>query len=137
MIAKVKTPLNYDFTEDSDIEIITSKSITIPDQTLSLSKILQRHARGLPTIGREDIYHGDDTFIPNMKTLDLAEQQQLREQTAEFIRFTQGKLKTLQEEQHKVKEQQRKTAQQQQWAEFMEFKKTQQNEPDEKQTDAR
>jgi len=37
-----------------------------------------RHARGLPVTGSTPIFHGEEDFIPNIKTLDLSELQALQ-----------------------------------------------------------
>ncbi len=53
-------------------------SLTIPDQTLSIRQILERHSRGLPLDGwKVPIWDGEDNDLPDIRTLDLAERQEL------------------------------------------------------------
>jgi len=60
-------------------EVNNMPSRTIPDQTLSMQEILTRYARGLPlTNGKQPIYNGDED-LPDLKTMDLAEIQEYKE----------------------------------------------------------
>lgn len=65
-------------------------SLTIPDQSLSIKEILQRYARNQPLhiSNFEPIYDGDDNELPDPRTLDLVERQEMaenfREQLAMF-----------------------------------------------------
>jgi hypothetical protein len=53
-------------------------SLTIPDQTMSIRLILERHSRGLPIDGiKTPIYDGEDNDLPDWRRLDLAERQEL------------------------------------------------------------
>ena len=61
-------------------EVNNEPSLTVPDQTMSMRTILERHSRGLPfTDGKEPIYHGEDEFIPNPLSLDLVDRQEMAE----------------------------------------------------------
>lgn len=53
-------------------------SLTVPDQTMSIKTILERYTRGLPVTGvmSEPIWDGDEPQI-DMRTLDLAEREDL------------------------------------------------------------
>lgn len=54
------------------------QSMTIPDQTMSIRTILDRHSRGLPIDGiKTPIYDGEDNDLPDWRRLDLAERQEL------------------------------------------------------------
>jgi hypothetical protein len=56
----------------------TSPSMTIPDQTMSIRTILERHSRGLPIDGvKSSIYDGEENDLPDWRRLDLAERQEL------------------------------------------------------------
>lgn len=57
-------------------EVNNLPSMTIPDQTMSVKTILERYTRGLPINGFEPIYDEDDV-LPDPRTLDLAERQEL------------------------------------------------------------
>lgn len=62
-------------------------SLTIPDQTMSLRTIVDRFSRGLPIDGeRVPVYNGEDLYLPDLKALDLAEQEDLMLANAERIR---------------------------------------------------
>lgn len=89
---KVVNMLNYDPTDDPG-EINTMPSNTIPDQTMSLREILDRYARGIPPNGKEPIYHGDDEFVPDLKRMDLAEIQELKELVGEAVEQTTKKAR--------------------------------------------
>lgn len=56
-------------------------SLTIPDQSLSVSQIMARYAQGLPLDGvKVPVYDGDDDVdLPDPRRLDLAERQELAE----------------------------------------------------------
>lgn len=76
-------------------------SETIPNEALSVKELLQRQQRGLPLLGNKvPIYQGDDNDLPDPRTLDLAELQQLREEyTSQLHDIRQRKQKN--EEQKK------------------------------------
>lgn len=80
-----KTIMNY--TEYKG-EVNTQKSLTIPDQSLSVKEILNRYARGIMPNGFNPIYDDVETtddFLPDPRTLDLAERQELAEHYAQEI----------------------------------------------------
>ena len=59
-------------------EINNKPSMTIPDQTMSIRTILERHSRGLPIDGMKiPIYDGEENDLPDWRRLDLAERQEL------------------------------------------------------------
>ena len=59
-------------------EFNTQPSLTIPDQTMSIRTILERHSRGLPIDGiKTPIYEGEENDLPDWRKLDLAERQEL------------------------------------------------------------
>lgn len=54
-------------------------SMTVPDQSMSVKEIMDRYSRGLPTAGHKvPIYEGE-TFMPDLKNMDLADRQTLYE----------------------------------------------------------
>lgn len=87
----------------------TKKSLTMPDQTLSLRRLLENHSRGLPTsaVNREGIY--TDQEIPVIQDLtDLPELRMQLEDRAEHLR---NQLDLFNEEKNaKIKEQAKKEA---------------------------
>jgi hypothetical protein len=66
-------------------------SMTVPDQTMSIRTILERYSRGLPVGGRTDIYYDEDDTLPDPRTLDLTERQELAEQFVKEIVDTKRK----------------------------------------------
>lgn len=85
MRKKIRTPLSYDCSLDVG-EINTEPSLTVPDQTMSIREIMARYARGLPIDGaRVEIWEGEDSDLPDPRTLDLAERQELAEEFTEEI----------------------------------------------------
>lgn len=79
----VKNSLNYSYFPPY-YEVNEGVSLTVPDQTLTVSQILERYTRGLPLGGKVPIYDEEDT-LPDVRTLDLAERQELREQYEEEL----------------------------------------------------
>lgn len=80
---KINNWLNYNH-NDSIYETNKQKSLTIPDQALSIKEILSRYARGLDVAGFTPQYDDDDItsddYLPDPRTLDLAERQEYKEQ---------------------------------------------------------
>lgn len=75
---KVKNSLNAkDFPKN--YRKILTPSLTVPDQTMSIRTILERYSRGLPVGGRLDVIYDEDNDLPDPRTLDLAERQELEE----------------------------------------------------------
>lgn len=76
---KVKNSLNANDFPKNYREIKTP-SLTVPDQTMSIRTLLERYARGLPIGGRVDEYYDEDDTMPDYRTLDLSEIQELQEE---------------------------------------------------------
>jgi hypothetical protein len=55
-------------------------SLTIPDQTMSIREIVDRYAKGLPIDGARTPIWDEENDLPNWRTLDLAERQELAQQ---------------------------------------------------------
>lgn len=53
----------------------TLPSLTVPDQTMSLRTIIERHSRGLPVVGvpHDPIFQGEDGNGVDWRTLDISE----------------------------------------------------------------
>jgi hypothetical protein len=63
---------------EKNYEKNTLPSMTIPDQTMSIRTILERHSRGLPIDGiKVPIYEGEENDLPDWRRLDLVERQEL------------------------------------------------------------
>lgn len=84
-------------------------SLTVPDQTLPLKTILERHARGLSYDNvKVPIYHGEEP-LPDFKTMDLSEIADLRQQNMDEIKRLQENLQAIEIE-AKMKTEQDKIA---------------------------
>lgn len=80
-----KNIINY---KQYDGEFNRQKSLTIPDQAMSIKEILERYSRGIMPNGFQPIYdevENTEDYLPDPRTLDLAERQQLAEMYAEEI----------------------------------------------------
>lgn len=88
----IKNWLNYnDFPRE--FEKFTEPSQTVPDQAMSVTEILRRFARGLPLGGqRVPIYEGEEDVTPDLRTLDLAEIQELKENNLYQIQTLKSQL---------------------------------------------
>ncbi len=76
---KIKNSLNAHLFETKG-KICKTPSLTVPDQTMSIRTILERYARGLPVGGRNDMYYDEDDTMPDYRTLDLTEIQELQDE---------------------------------------------------------
>ena len=104
---KVTNSLNY---EPKEGQIFTQPSLTIPDQTMSMRTILERHAKGLPTTGIGDprnAYYDGGEYLPDPNTLDLADREEMKEQyKQELNEFTEKRKAEEQAELTKKSKQQ-------------------------------
>jgi hypothetical protein len=78
---KIKNYLNRDnFVKN--YKVFTMPSETIPDQTMSMRELLDRHARGLPVDAKVPIWDENpdlDDILPDVRTMDLSEKMQFIE----------------------------------------------------------
>lgn len=64
-------------------EINRLPSATVPDQTMSIKEILDRHSRGLPiSAGKVPIFDDSEEYFPDPSKMDLAD----REAYADLLR---------------------------------------------------
>lgn len=73
-----------------------TRSMTIPEMTMTVKEILERFSKGLPfKTGQEKvpIYHGDKEFFPDPGSLDLVDRQIMREYAIEQINLKRKQLK--------------------------------------------
>lgn len=91
---KVKNPLNANQFAKNYREIKTP-SLTVPDQTMSIRTILERYSRGLPVGGRLDEYYDEEDDLPDPRTLDLAERQELAYQYKNEINEVKSRKKVI------------------------------------------
>jgi len=91
---KVKNSLNaHEFPKN--YEINDEPSMTVPDQTMSIRTILERYSRGLPVGGRLDEYYDEEDDLPDPRTLDLAERQELAELYTKEINEVKSRKKNV------------------------------------------
>jgi len=93
---KIKNLLNAQDFEKS-YEQSTKPSMTIPDQALTVKEILTRFARGIPVEQHTTIYEdveSPDDFLPDPRTLDLAERQQYAEMVQEELNHIRSKAQS-------------------------------------------
>lgn len=79
---KVKNSLNAKLFPYTGKKIL-SPSMTIPDQSMSIRTILDRYSRGLPVTGRTDEYYDEEDTMPDYRTLDLTEIDDLKQNVKE------------------------------------------------------
>lgn len=86
----------YDYTHTNNPrERFNKPSLTIPDQSMTVSELVERNKRGLPLGGsRVPMYSQDpeNDFVPDFKKLDLAEVQEMHLQAQQTIQENQEKL---------------------------------------------
>ena len=75
---RIKTSTNAN-TFEKNYQKFKLPSLTIPDQTMSMRTILERHARGLPIDGVKTPIWDEEDDLPDWRTLDLSERQELAE----------------------------------------------------------
>lgn len=74
---------------------ITGPSITVPDMAMSAEEIMTRYTRGLPLIGEKvPLYLGENDELPDVRRLDLAELEELRNKAKEDYLAKKEKLET-------------------------------------------
>lgn len=94
----IKTPYNAQELPRS-YEHPVGPSMTIPDMSMTISEIMNRHSRGLSIDGvKVPIWddNAEDDFLPDPRTLDLAEREELQIMAAEKLRELQQKDKKWQ-----------------------------------------
>lgn len=95
---RIKTSMNKNEFQ-KNYEKNYKAGLTIPDQTMSIRTILDRHSRGLPIDGiKVPIWDGEDNDLPDWRTLDLSERQLLKEQFTEELQS----IKNRQQKPHNV-----------------------------------
>ena len=89
---KFNTILNY---KEYKGQVNKQKSLTVPDQAMSIKQIMERFARGLPVERFQPLYDenidDESEFLPDPKTLDLAERQQYAESIKqEYLQYVEN-----------------------------------------------
>lgn len=60
-------------------------SMTVPDQSMSMRDLLDRHTRGMPVAGNPDSFFDEDDPIPDLRVLDLTQIRDLAENARDKI----------------------------------------------------
>jgi len=83
---KFNTILNY---KEYPGQVNKQKSLTVPDQAMSIKQIMERFARGLPVEKFQPIYEDnideESEFLPDPRTMDLADRQLYKENIIEHL----------------------------------------------------
>lgn len=90
-------------------EVNSEPSMTVPDQTMSLRTILDRHARGLPITGvNEQPTYNEDAEGIDLKSLDLSEAHDLIAAKTAELNETLARIEQSKQEKKKRDEEQAK-----------------------------
>lgn len=73
-------------------EVNTMPSLTLPDQSLSIQQIMEKHRRGYPIDARREPQYLGDEYVPDIKHLDLAEQAEILHEARETVRQTEKNI---------------------------------------------
>lgn len=92
-------------------------SQTVPDQSLSIKQIMERHSRGIPIDVKTPQYHSEDELetIDGRRINDLAEAQEEMEIVSERIREAEKQRKEKQREESARKEQEQREQWKKEW----------------------
>ena len=97
-----KTQFNAHLFHDDHEELPSIQpSMTVPDQSMTIREIMDRHRRGLPTDTRTPIFD-DENDLPDIRKMDLSELHDLREKLNEEL----SDIKRKQEQKHQEKQRQ-------------------------------
>lgn len=103
----VKTMFNADFFPVQG-EVNTKPSLTIPDQTLPIREILARFAKGLPVGVKTPVYEGEDNDLPDPRTLDLVDIQNMQEAIRDELQAIERKTRQTKEKSKEVNQEETK-----------------------------
>lgn len=91
----VRNHFNYNETANRRFERSSSFSLTVPDQSIPLRKLIDRHLNGGQVAMYRPEYLGPDTDIPDgFERMSSIERAQMLKSTAEFIADSRGRLMT-------------------------------------------
>lgn len=90
-MTNLRTSTTYEPVEDYN-EHPTGPSQTVPDQSMTVLELLDRHQRGLPVKQNQNAYYSDDD-LPNIKAMDLVDIQEMREELSEQSKYLRKKIK--------------------------------------------
>lgn len=95
---KFKTQYNHKPSKE-DLEHNFGPSLTVPDQSLSVSELLRRHRAGLPIDGKKMTFYDDEgnqetMEFPDVRKMDISEIQEMIEKNREYIKELQESVET-------------------------------------------
>lgn len=104
---KFQTAYNYNYLDHKG-EKNNLPSMTIPDQSMTVAELVERNKRGLPLGGAKvPIWeeNPETEFLPDVKRLDLAEIQEMKENARAIIEEKQADLQKYEKkkQENKVK----------------------------------
>lgn len=88
---KFQTQADYD--RFGVAEANSGKSQTVPDQVMSIKELLKRHQSGLIVHQYQPIYD-EDGYMPDPRSMDLTDVDDLKRKNNEIIRETKEKART-------------------------------------------
>lgn len=81
-------------------------SLVVPNEAMSIREILIRYSRGLPIDSKVPMYD-EENLLPDVKYMDLADLQTMRENIAAEIEQKKQQIKNQQDELNEKKQQQK------------------------------
>lgn len=91
----VKNLFNY---KPSPGKRFTQKSITIPDDAMSIREIMNRFSRGIPVPNERPVYYEGDVLNPDLNTMDLTDLEKYQKGILNKLEDIKHQAKTVQEE---------------------------------------
>jgi len=85
-------------------EKYTKPSLVVPNEAMSIREILVRYSRGLPIDSKVPMYD-EEQYLPDVKHMDLADLQTMRENIAQEIEDKKQLLNKQKEEENERKQQ--------------------------------
>lgn len=101
----MKFPTNFNGLARSTKEANSGKSVTVPDQSMTVDEILKRFTRGLGFAqGKIPIYEGEENTSPDLSRMDLSEIEELALKTKQAIAEGEAKVTEHQAKKNKAKQ---------------------------------
>lgn len=72
----IRKPTTFQL-QEVDCETVIGVSVTVPDQSLTITEIFEQYATGVPMPELIPVYYGEEDYYPNPQTLDLTEKEDL------------------------------------------------------------
>lgn len=83
---RILRQLEFEFDKKKMTEKNMGKSMTIPNQSMTVLEMIQRHRKGLPIEGRPgQIYHEGEEPLQNLDNMDLIDRQNYIDSVADAL----------------------------------------------------